>query len=109
MQLGQLYKNFGTSSPEEQAEFMSAYRLKRASDLNGSPGPQKKRTTKGTTKGTNPASKITLSEEEKLLVKMLGLKQKDILATRQTSLLEEESKENEVDLLKDSVFDEGDE
>jgi hypothetical protein len=50
MQLGQLYKNFGTSSPEEQAEFMSAYRLKRASDLDGSPGPRKKRTTKGTQK-----------------------------------------------------------
>lgn len=109
MQLGQLYKNFGTSSPEEQAEFMSAYRLKRASDLDGSPGPQKKRATKGTTKGTNPASKITLSEEEKLLVKMLGIKQKDILAMRQTSIAEIESLESEADLLKDSTFAEGDE
>lgn len=105
MQLGQLYKNFGTSSPEEQAEFMSAYRLKRASDLDGSPGPQKKRATKG----TSPASKITLSEEEKLLVKMLGLKQKDILAMRQTSIAEVESLESEADLLKDPTFDEGDE
>jgi hypothetical protein len=105
MQLRQLYKNFGESSPEEQAEFMSAYRLKRASDLGSAPTAQKKRLTTV----TSAALKLSFSEEEKILMKMLGLKQKDILATRQTSLLEEESKENEVDLLKDSVFDEGDE
>jgi hypothetical protein len=106
MQLGQLYKNFGTSSPEEQAEFMSVYRLKRASDLSSSPTVQKKRST--TSNGAS-AQKITLSEEEKLLMKMLGLKQKDILAARQTSIVEVESAESEVDLLKDSTFGEGDE
>lgn len=106
MQLGQLYKNFGTSSPEEQAEFMSAYRLKRASDLSNSPIEKKKRST--TSSGTS-AQKITLSEEEKLLMKMLGLKQKDILAARQTSIVEVESAESDIDLLKDSTFDEGDE
>lgn len=106
MQLGQLYKNFGTSSPEEQAEFMSAYRLKRASDLSSSPTEKKKRSTINT--GAS-AQKLALSEEEKLLMKMLGLKQKDILAARQTSIVEVESAESEVDLLKDSTFDEGDE
>ena len=106
MQLGQLYKNFGLSSPEEQAEFMSIYRLKRASDLSNSPTMQKKQSTASS--GTS-TSKLTLSEEEKLLMKMLGVKQKDIIAMRQVSITEAESLENESDLLKDSTFDEGEE
>ena len=106
MQLGQLYKNFGTSSPEEQAEFISVYRLKRASDLSNPSTLQKKR---AVASSKTPTSKLALSEEEKLLMKMLGLKQKDILAARQTSIVEVENTDNEADLLKDSTLDEGDE
>jgi hypothetical protein len=105
MRLEQLYKNFGLASPEEQAEFISAYRFKRASDLSSSSTVQKKQLTTSNTS----TSKLALSEEEKLLMKMLGIKQKDIIAMRQVSLTEVESSENESDLLKDSTFDEGDE
>ena len=106
MQLGQLYKNFGTSSPEEQAEFMSVYRLKRASDLSSSPTVQKKRSITG-----NGASslKLALSEEEKLLMKMLGLKQKDILAARSKKSEEEDVEENGAELLQESTFEGGEE
>ena len=106
MRLEQLYKNFGLASPEEQAEFISAYRFKRASDLSSSSTVQKKQLT---TSSNTSTSKLALSEEEKLLMKMLGIKQKDIIAMRQVSLTEVESSENESDLLKDSTFDEGDE
>lgn len=105
MQLKDLYKNFGTSTPDEQAEFVAQYRLRRASDLESTPTVQRKKSTTKTTGGL----KITLSEEEKLLMKMLGLKQKDILAARMTNIQDEELKNNGAELLKDSTFDEGDE
>jgi len=74
MRLENLYSNFGTSSPEAQAAYMSAYRLRRAEDIaKPSTYPKKKASTSGS------RSKIDLSESEKLLMKRLGLRQKDML------------------------------
>lgn len=104
MQLSQLYKNFGTASPEEQAEFISAYRLRRASDLATTPSSKEKKLTAGTA-----LKKLVLSEEEKLLMKLLGLKQKDVLAMRELKASIDEAEINDVALLNDSTFEEGDE
>ena len=105
MQLKDLYKNFGTSTPEEQAEFISQYRLKRASELESISTVQKR---KPTTR-TSAKAKLTLSEEEKLLMKMLGLKQKDILAARSKKSEEEDAEENGAELLQESTFEGGEE
>ena len=105
MQLKDLYKNFGTSTPEEQAEFISQYRLRRAGDLEATPTAQKRKSATGTT----AKSKLTLSEEEKLLMKMLGLKQKDILAARSKKSEEEDAEENGAELLQESTFEGGEE
>ena len=48
MLLSQLYKNFGKSSPEEQAEFISQYRLRRATDLETTPAVRERKPTTGT-------------------------------------------------------------
>lgn len=104
MQLGQLYKNFGTSSPEEQAEYVAAYRLRRAADLATTPANKKRKLTAGTV-----LKKLVLSEEEKLLMKLLGLKQKDILAMRELKTSIDEADMNDATLLNDSTFEEGDE
>ena len=104
MQLGQLYKNFGTSSPEEQAEYVAAYRLRRAADLATTPANKKRKLTAGTV-----LKKLVLSEEEKLLMKLLGLKQKDILAMRELKTSIDEADMNDATLLNDSTFGEGDE
>ena len=105
MQLKDLYKNFGTSTPEEQAEYISQYRLRRAGDLEAMPTVQKRRSTTG----VSTKAKLTLSEEEKLLMKMLGLKQKDILAVRAKLADESDIEENGVELLQDSTFEGGEE
>ena len=104
MLLSQLYKNFGTSSPEEQAEYVAAYRLRRAADLATTPANKKRKLTAGTV-----LKKLVLSEEEKLLVKLLGLKQKDILAMRELKTSIDEADMNDATLLNDSTFEEGDE
>jgi hypothetical protein len=104
MLLSQLYKNFGKSSPEEQAEYVAAYRLRRAADLATTPANKKRKLTAGTV-----LKKLVLSEEEKLLMKLLGLKQKDILAMRELKTSIDEADLNDTALLNDSTFEEGDE
>lgn len=104
MLLSQLYKNFGKSSPEEQAEHVAAYRLRRAADLATTPANKKRKLTAGTV-----LKKLVLSEEEKLLMKLLGLKQKDILAMRELKTSIDEADMNDATLLNDSTFGEGDE
>jgi len=104
MLLSQLYKNFGKSSPEEQAEYVAAYRLRRAADLATTPANKERKLTAGTV-----LKKLVLSEEEKLLVKLLGLKQKDILAMRELKTSIDEADLNDTALLNDSTFEEGDE
>lgn len=100
MRLEDLYTNFGKSSPEEQAKFVAAYRLKRAIDLE-TPVKSKQKTTVA-------KQSIELSEAELTLMKMLGLKKKDMLALRTEASTDngEESGTGE-DLFKDDTFDEG--
>jgi len=77
MRLENLYPNFGTSSPEAQAAYMSVYRLRRAEDMEKpSTYPKKKASSPG------DRSLIDLSYEEKALMKKLGLKQKDMILLR---------------------------
>ena len=99
MRLENLYPNFGTATPEAQAQFMSWFRLKRASELATPPKETKKRSV--------IASKIDLSDEEKMMMKLLGLKQKDIAALRMQDEAEED-KASDVELFKDPAFEGGD-
>jgi hypothetical protein len=100
MILENLYENFGTATPERQAEFMSEFRLRRAEELSNPATTSKRRMT---TSSVN-RSKIDLSDEEKALMKMLGLKQKDMIALRATTEVEEE--DDGTALLTDNIFDE---
>lgn len=79
MRLEDLYKNFGESSPEEQAQYIADYRLRRAEDMSKAPTKTKRKTASPTDK----KSKIDFSEEEKALMRTLGLKQRDVLALRE--------------------------
>lgn len=83
MRLENLYENFGSASPERQAQYMSEYRLRRSEDMSKTPTwPKPKKISKG------KKPKVILTGEEKVLMKLLGLKQKDVVALR--SLTEEE-------------------
>ena len=84
MRLENLYENFGLASPEAQAEYMSAYRFRRSQDLLKEPTWPKPK--KKSTKSKKP--KAVLTEEEKVLMKLLGLKKKDMVALRAASLEE---------------------
>jgi len=98
MRLENLYPNFGTASLEDQAAYISAYRLRRAEDMaKPSTYPKKQSAGKG--------SKIDLSDEEKKLMKMLGLKQKDMLLLR-ASITTEVEEDDDTVLLKDNTFEE---
>jgi hypothetical protein len=82
MRLEQLYTNFGESSPEQQAAYMASYRLRRAQDLEKVPKAKTKAGVK---------TSLALTEEEKTIMKILGIKQKDIIAMRAaTEVVEEE-------------------
>jgi hypothetical protein len=103
MRLEQLYPDFSSMSPEAQAADLSAYRLRRAQDLSKPPAEKKSITGK--------KSQYDLSDEDKVLMKMLGIRPKDLLALR-AATAEPEVEENEsddTDLLKEDTFDEGDE
>ena len=99
MRLENLYENFGQATPERQAEMMAAYRFRRAEELAKPITTSKRRATTSSVK----RSKIDLSEEEKALMKMLGLKQKDMVALRESVTTEEE--EDGTDLLNENTFD----
>ena len=101
MRLENLYPNFAKICAEEQAAYIASYRLKRAQDLVIEPKQKKVRSGKG--------SKIELSDEEKALMKLLGLKQKDVLALRAIEPDTEEQEESGADLFKDTTFEEGEE
>ena len=98
MRLENLYSNFGTASPEDQAAYMSVYRLRRAEDMAKPSTYPKKKSTVG-------RSKIDLSESEKALAKVLGLTQKDMLTLRASMAVTEESSDD-TSLLADPVFEE---
>jgi hypothetical protein len=96
MRLEGLYPNFGRSSPEMQVNMLATYRLKRMEDLAKTP----------TSKKRSPASQTTpvLTEEEKVIMKLLGLKQKDITALRSST--DEVDTEDGADLFKDAGYEE---
>jgi len=100
MRLENLYLNFGKASAEGQAAYISAYRLRRAEDM-AKPSTRTK-------KGSVNTSKIDLSDAEKALMKMLGLKQKDMKALQALVETTEETT-NDVDLFTDDTFEEEDE
>ena len=83
MRLENLYENFGRSSPELQAKYITSYRLRRAEDMAKPPTWPKAK--KAATKSAR--AKIILTDEEQTLMKLLGIKKKDIVALR--SLTEE--------------------
>ena len=88
MRLENLYPNFGKATPEDQAAYISAYRLRRAEDMAKPPTwPKAKKVASG------KRSKIDLSESEKLLMKSLGLRQKDMLMLKALTETEEEDEE----------------
>lgn len=83
MRLENLYENFGKVSSEMQAQYISAYRLRRAEDMAKTPTwPKQKKASKPKKR------KVVLTPEEKTLMKLLGLKQKDVVALR--AIAEEE-------------------
>ena len=81
MRLENLYENFGLASPEMQAKYITEYRLRRSEDL-------AKPSTYPKSKPKSSKPKLVLTEEEKSLMKLLGLKKKDMVALR--SIAEEE-------------------
>lgn len=100
MRLENLYLNFGTSSPEEQLAYVVAYRLKRAEDM-AKPIPSRKKKSEKAS-----AAKVVLTEEEKVVMQLLGLKQKDIIALRGITVAEEVEEEETGNLFEDSTFEE---
>jgi len=84
MRLENLYPNFGTACEEDQLAYIVTYRLRRAEDMSkpNTYHPRKAASQKG--------QKVTicLTDEEKKLMKMLGLKQKDMLTLRASTGME---------------------
>ena len=77
MRLENLYSNFGESSPEAQALYVAEYRAKRAEDMAKQPTwPKPKKLTKKRIKA------LPLTPEEEQVMKLLGLKKKDVIAMR---------------------------
>jgi hypothetical protein len=71
MKLEELYPNYNELNQEERIAFVASYRFKRASDLSHTDEPSAKK-----------QGLLVLTEEEKALMKLLGIKQKDIKALR---------------------------
>lgn len=97
MRLENLYPNFGRSSPEDQLRMIAEYRLRRAKDLETIPSTKKTPIEK---------QRVTLSEDEKAIMKSLGLKQKDILALRNSIEVVEEEK-SDTAIFADDTFEGG--
>ena len=97
MRLEQLYKNFGSSSVEDQTAYIVEYRLKRAKDLETIP--------KSKPSTTSKKISYELTDEEKALMKLLGIKKRDLEALRSaTSNGDAEETGTSEDLFKDDTF-----
>lgn len=70
MKLYELFPNFTKLSSSERVEFIRTYRAKRALELEENIKNKKK------------GSRIVLTEEEKALIKTLGITQKDLKALK---------------------------
>lgn len=80
MRLEELYPDFSTALPEVQLHLVARYRQRRAEDM-AKPNTYKvKKKKKPKKKAVNLATQLT--ENEKVLMKTLGLKKKQILAMR---------------------------
>jgi hypothetical protein len=94
MKLEELYPNYNEMSQEERLAFVAGYRFKRASDLSHTEEPSAKK-----------QGLLVLTEEEKVLMKLLGIKQKDIKALRalkdEPSEVAEETPEDDAVLFDD--------
>jgi hypothetical protein len=95
MKLSQMYLDFNQMDEPAQVFFIQEYRKKRQYDLSH------------VVTKTKTSSKLELTEDEKVMVKLLGLKPKDIMALRALGPLEEE--EETGDLFDDNGLVEGDE
>jgi len=73
MLLYDLRPNFSRMDSSQQREFIVNYRARRAQEFTEAPR---------TKSGRAPKTSLRLSAEEKLLMKRLGLRQKDITALR---------------------------
>lgn len=101
MRLETLYPNFLLQPPEAQAQHIALYRAKRAVDFEITLIKKgKKRTV-----GSSETSKNVLSEEEKSLMLLLGLKQKDMIALRalKEDIVVEEDTEADIILLQEDI------
>lgn len=81
MKLEELYQDFELLSPEERMAFVAEYRAKRASELR-----------KNDEAKTKKQLSIGFTEQEKLMMKLLGLKAKDLKALK--SLKDDDVSEN---------------
>jgi hypothetical protein len=99
MRLENLFKNFSTSSTAEQLEFLVSYRLRRAEDMEKPSTFRKKKAP------STASAKPTLTEEEKLLMKLLGLKPKDLIALRGAANQDSDEEDDHAEeLFKDPAF-----
>lgn len=97
MRLEDLYNNFGRSSPEEQLAYIVEYRLRRAKDLETIP--------KSKPSTTSKKISYELTDEEKALMKLLGIKKRDLEALRSaTSNGDAEETGTSEELFKDDTF-----
>ena len=77
MRLENLHHNFGESSPEDQAKYVTDYRARRAEDMAKEPTwPKPKKLTK------KRIAALPLTPEEEQVMKLLGLTKKDVIAMR---------------------------
>jgi len=79
MRLENLYQNFANISSEAQSRYISEYRAKRAEDMAKTPTWPKPTKTKAKAKASQ------LTEEEKTIMNLLGLKKKEVIALRTLS------------------------
>ena len=97
MRLENLYTNFATMSPEEQTIFVADYRFRRAEDMDKPSTYQKKK---------GKVAKPEFSEDEKAVMKALGIKPKDFLLLRAAmpAQAQEDTIINDDELLEDKTF-----
>jgi len=77
MRLENLYSDFGEASPADQALYNSEYRARRAEDMLKQPTwPKPKKQSK------KKIQAAPLTSEEEQVMKLLGLKKKEVLAMR---------------------------
>jgi hypothetical protein len=97
MRLENLYPNFATLTFDDQVAFVASYRARRAEDfliILKKKGSKK-----------SEGSKPVLTEEEKILCKVLGMTQKNLLALKAMREVEPVEEEGAEELFKDDTYD----